>query len=158
MTKRQPIIFLGIFLLLALTAVYWNHFDNGFYFDDSHTIVNNGYIRNIENLPLFFVDPVTGSSLPTNRGYRPLVTSLNAFDYWLAGKLDSRFFHWHIYLEFIILLVLLYFLLLKVYRAATGIDHRYAALFVWTFDDDFGHTGLLAFLFDEFTHLEIFKQ
>ena len=47
---------IAAFLIVALTAVYWNHFDNGFHFDDSHTIVNNGYIKDIGNIPLIFQD------------------------------------------------------------------------------------------------------
>ena len=33
----------GLFLIV-LALVYSNHFDNGFYFDDNHAIVDNQYI------------------------------------------------------------------------------------------------------------------
>lgn len=119
---------LGFVLMLALTAVYWNHFDNAFHFDDSHTIVNNGYIKDIGNLPLFFTDAKTTSSLPLNQAYRPMITSLNAIDHWLAGGLHPEVFHWHIYLEFLVLLVLFHLLLMHVFRAADGKDHRLLAV------------------------------
>lgn len=114
---------LAAFMVIALTAVYWNHFDNAFHFDDSHTIVNNGYIKDIKNLPLIFKDAKTTSSLPLNQAYRPMVTSLNAIDFWIAGSLDPTVFHWHIYLEFLLLLVLLYLFFLRVFEMADGKKH-----------------------------------
>lgn len=104
--------------MCLLTAVYWNHFDNAFHFDDMHTIVNNEFITRIDNIPLIFQDAKTTSSLPTNQAYRPVVTSLNAIDYWIAGKLDSRVFHWHIFLEFLVLLALLYYLINELFSCA----------------------------------------
>lgn len=71
-------------LLVFITAIYLNHFDNGFQFDDSHTIVNNMYIRDAGNIPLFFQDAETFSTLPQNQSYRPIVTTSLAIDYWLA--------------------------------------------------------------------------
>lgn len=115
---------LAAILVVALTAVYWNHFDNGFHFDDSHTIVNNGFITDIHNLPLIFKDAKTTSSLPLNQAYRPVVTSLNAIDYWIGGKLNPKVFHWHIYLEFLVLLWLFYLLLLRIFKMADGEKHR----------------------------------
>lgn len=118
----------ALFLAVALTAVYWNHFDNGFHFDDNHTIVNNGYIKDIKNLPLIFKDAKTTSSLPLNQAYRPMITSLNAIDYWIAGELNPRVFHWHIYLEFLLLLVLFYLLALKIFNLAKDGNNRLVAL------------------------------
>ena len=116
-------------LVTALTLLYWDHFDNGFHFDDGHTINDNHYLTDISNLPLFFQDVQTSSSLPTNQSYRPMITSLNAIDYWIAGGLNPKTFHWHIYLEFLVLLVLLFYFFLRVFKAASGQEHRYAALF-----------------------------
>ena len=124
---------IAVLLLVALTFVYWNHFDNNFHFDDNHTIVNNHYVTDITKLPLFFKDAKTASSLPTNQAYRPMITSLNAIDYWLAGELDPRVFHWHIYLEFLLLLSLLYMLMTRVFAAANGDPHPYVALFASAF-------------------------
>jgi tetratricopeptide (TPR) repeat protein len=126
-TKSSAGIIAAI-LLVVLTAVYWNHFDNAFHFDDSHTIVNNGYIKDIRNLPLIFQDAKTTSSLPTNQAYRPVITSLNAIDYWIAGSLDPRVFHIHIFLEFVILLFFFYLLLLKVFEMSDGKKHYLLAV------------------------------
>ena len=58
-----------------------------------------------------------------------MITSLNAIDYWVAGGLNPKIFHWHIYLEFLLLLFLLFQFFLQVFKAASGQEHRYAALF-----------------------------
>lgn len=126
-TKKTIALFVVLFVVL--TAVYWNHFDNTFHFDDSHTIVNNSYITDIANLLLFFTDSRTESSLPENQTYRPVITTLNAIDYWIAGKLDSRVFHTHIFLEFLLLLVLLYLFMLRVFTMCSDDRHYFLALF-----------------------------
>ena len=119
---------IAAFLIVALTAVYWNHFDNGFHFDDSHTIVNNGYIKDIGNIPLIFQDAKTTSSLPTNQAYRPMITSLNTIDFWITGSLNPNVFHWHIYLEFLLLLGLLFLFMLKLFEKADGKKHYLLAV------------------------------
>ncbi len=81
----------GALLLIALLAAYANHFHNSFHFDDAHTIVNNAAIRELRNIPLFFRDATTFSSLPSNQSYRPLVSTLLAIDYRLADYNRSGF-------------------------------------------------------------------
>lgn len=93
----------GIFLMMLLCAItYANHFQNGFHFDDWHTIQNNTYIRNIRNIPLFFKDGSTSSTLPQNQSYRPVTTTSLAFDYWLGGDYYLFFFHLSTFLLFLI--------------------------------------------------------
>src|SRR5438046_3583215 len=85
---------IGAALLLAvLLAPYANHFQNSFHFDDAHTIVNNAAIRELRSIPLFFRDATTFSSLPSNQSYRPLVSTLLAIDYRLAGGWALLWFH-----------------------------------------------------------------
>jgi len=82
--KHRP--WLGAALLLAvLFAAYANHFHNGFHFDDAHTVESNLFIRDLRNLPHFFTDARTFSSLPSNQSYRPVVTATLAVDYALGG-------------------------------------------------------------------------
>lgn len=95
-------------LVLALLLVYLPHFDNGFYFDDVHTIVGNEYIRSLDYLPDYFTDIATFGTMPNNRGYRPMVTLLNAIDYQLAGReLDPRVFHATMFFWYLVLGALL---------------------------------------------------
>ena len=61
--------------LAALVGTYANHFRNDFHFDDGHTIQNNLYIRDLRNIPLFFLSTRTFSSNPANQSYRPLLTT-----------------------------------------------------------------------------------
>ncbi len=81
------------FALSALAAAavivlaYANHFANGFHFDDAHAVVDNVYIRELGNIPRFFTNATTFSSLPQNQAYRPLLLTSFALDYRLGGGL-----------------------------------------------------------------------
>lgn len=128
---KSRLILLGLFFLTVLILSYANHFDNGFYFDDIHTIVNNEYIRDITNIPTFFSDLASFGTMPNNRGYRPMVTTLNAIDYWLGGnKLDPFYFHLSIFFWYVAQCVLMFFIFKKMFNLA--FKHRwnsYIALF-----------------------------
>jgi len=56
-------------ILIIVTIVYLNHFDNPFFFDDSHTISSNSSIKTLKNWTSFFTNADTFSSLPSNRAY-----------------------------------------------------------------------------------------
>src|SRR6516165_7641044 len=93
----------GGLLALILLATYSNHFQNSLHFDDAHTIVNNAAIRELQNIPLFFRDATTFSSLPSNQSYRPLVSTLLAVDYRVGGGLNAFWFHLSIFGFFVAL-------------------------------------------------------
>ena len=145
LNSKRFVYSLGVLLSIALTAVYWNHFDNGFHFDDSHTIVNNNYVAPrtdqsdslqlslSERLVLIFSDAKTTSSLPTNQAYRPVVTSLNAIDFWITDSLNPKVFHWHIFLEFLLLLFLFYLLMVHMFKEVDGKEHRLLAILAAAF-------------------------
>lgn len=134
-SSNKNILIAAFALLFALIGVYSNHFDNTFHFDDSHCVVNNIYIRDVKNIPLFFKDATTFSSLPQNQSYRPMVTASYAIDYWMAGnKLDPFYFHLDMFIGYVLLCVLLYFLFLYIFNKT--IEHRwnsYTALFATAF-------------------------
>src|ERR1700747_995574 len=94
-------------LAVALIAAYANHFYNSFHFDDAHTIVNNAAIRELRNIPFFFRDATTFSSLPSNQSYRPLVSTLLAIDFSLGHGLRPFWFHLSIFTFFVSLVLLL---------------------------------------------------
>jgi protein O-mannosyl-transferase len=100
-------------LLLLTTLIYLNHFNNSFHFDDYHTIANNVYIRNIKNIPLFFKDGSTMSTLPQNQAYRPVVTTSLAVDYWLGNGYNMFWFHLSTFIFFLLQGVLMFLLLNK---------------------------------------------
>src|SRR5436190_12071881 len=93
-------------LAVALLAAYSNHFHNGFHFDDAHTIENNAAIRELKNIPRFFTDATTFSSLPSNQSYRPFVSTLLALCYSLGGGLKPFWFHLPIFALHLILVLL----------------------------------------------------
>jgi hypothetical protein len=80
------------FCTLLIIAAYWNSLHNSFHFDDAHVIATNVYIRSLHDVPLFFRDAHTFSSMPQNATYRPLVTLSLALDY-ARGALDPRPYH-----------------------------------------------------------------
>ncbi len=120
MVKRNTWIGLGL-LFFAVLATYSNHFHNSFHFDDSHTIQSNIYLRNLKNIPLFFKDGATISSLPSNQSYRPVLTTSLAFDYWLGKGLDDTFvFHVNSFLLFLALGLMMFFLAEKIFNQSVN--------------------------------------
>jgi tetratricopeptide (TPR) repeat protein len=112
--RKKVLAGLGSALLLgALVAAYANHFYNSFHFDDAHTIVNNAAIRELRNIPLFFRDATTFSSLPSNQSYRPLVSTLLAIDFSLGHGLRPFWFHLSIFTLFVLLVLLLAFVITR---------------------------------------------
>src|SRR3984893_12722038 len=105
-------------LVLALIAAYANHFHNSFHFDDAHTIENNAAIRDLRNIPQFFRDATTFSSLPSNQSYRPLVSTLLAIDYKLGGGLQPFWFYLSIFALFMALTLLLAFIIYRLLHQA----------------------------------------
>ncbi|MBM77539.1 MAG: hypothetical protein CL846_03580 [Crocinitomicaceae bacterium] len=111
MDKLKSIKTSGLLVIIIITSlVYSNHFNNPFFFDDSHTIENNTAITSLNNWNSFFTDAKTFSSLPANRAYRPMITLMNAIDYKMAGGLDSKYYHYHIFFWYLIAIVLFFFL------------------------------------------------
>src|SRR5438309_12049734 len=125
----KPAIFGAALLSLLLLAAYANHFANSFHFDDAHTVVNNAAIQSLRNIPRFFTDATTFSSLPSNQSYRPLVSTLLAIDYSLGHGLKPFWFHFSIFALFVALTLLLAFVVHRLLdRAASSAENRWVAL------------------------------
>lgn len=117
MTSHQKnIFFFACTLFIVLLAAYANHFNNGFHFDDLHTIVDNPHLRSLANIPSFFTDPTTFSVSPENQGLRPIVTTSLAIDYWICGGLTPFFFHLSTFIWHILLCILCYFIFKKLFK------------------------------------------
>ena len=132
---QRPLVFVAACLgaLALVFAAYSNHFNNAFHFDDSHVIVDNLYIRSLQQIPTYFVDATTFSSLPANAMYRPLLSATYAFDYWLANGLNPLHFHVTQFLMLICLGVSATFVLLRIMNAADPRWwNRYLAVFAST--------------------------
>ena len=122
MKDNKPLLYvLGLLLVVMVYFAYANSFHSPFHFDDDHTIVTNAFIRDINNIPLFFKDATTFSSLPANQAWRPGVTTLDAIDFWLGPKtlpISTYSFHVHIFIDFLILGFFIYLFVLKIYDIA----------------------------------------
>ena len=117
--KTVKPVLLAVVIVLLTVAAYSNSFHNSFHFDDSHTIVNNLFIRNIANIPLFFKDSTTFSSHPSNQSYRPVVSATLAMDYWLGkGQGDTFYFHLSMFILFLVQGLLMVFLYRRVFDFA----------------------------------------
>lgn len=117
-------------VLALVTLTYKNHFHNGFHFDDFHTVTTNPYIRDLRNIPLIFKDADTFSTLPANRGWRPLVTASLAVDYAIAKGLKPGYFQASDFCWFLLQLCLMFALFRHILDfARPGENNRYVALF-----------------------------
>jgi len=83
----QKFILLFLALLGAGLAVsYANSFGIGFYFDDSYGIASNPAIRSLRNIPLFFTDPFTLTTMRENVDIRPVLVTTFAINYAISGN------------------------------------------------------------------------
>ncbi|PKV49794.1 tetratricopeptide repeat protein [Aquimarina sp. MAR_2010_214] len=92
-SKKKKTLYFVIVMIIITTITYLNHFNNSFHFDDIHTITQNPNIRSLKNIPVFFSDGTTFSSLPQNQSYRPIVSTSLALDYWLGNGYNMFYFH-----------------------------------------------------------------
>ncbi|WP_160115279.1 tetratricopeptide repeat protein [Bryocella elongata] len=106
---------MGLVLMMVL-LVYAHSFDNGFHFDDFHTITDNPSIRSLSNVPSYFRDASTFSVLPANRTYRPIVSASLALDYHLGKGYQLFWFHLSTTIEFLILVWLVSLLASGLYK------------------------------------------
>ncbi len=126
--KRNGLLLLTL-LLITIGFTYSNHFYNEFHFDDFHSIVNNGYIRDLHNIPRYFVNPRMFSTDPTKWGLRPLVTTTLAVDYWLGNGLNPFWFQLSTFIWYLVLCICLYFLYRMIFqKASLSIHPEYPAL------------------------------
>ena len=121
---------LAIILLFVLVITYSNHFNNDFHFDDYHTIVDNPYIRSLKNIPDFFTNPETFSTLRGHQSYRPIVSTTVALDYWIGKGPNPFYFHLSVFILYVIQCILLYLLISRIYKTSwESYFTKYIALF-----------------------------
>lgn len=85
---------IGVFLLISIVSgvIYSNSLDNGFHFDDKHHIIDNKYLRSLNNIPLFFVDINTFSGTYQTDHYRPLILISYTINYYF-NRLNPVGYH-----------------------------------------------------------------
>lgn len=104
----RRIFLFALAAVLAVCAAYANSFENGFHFDDFHTVTDNPAVRSLTNVPRFFTDATTFSVQPANRTYRPTVSTSLALDYALGHGYVPLWFHVSTFAVFLLLLALLW--------------------------------------------------
>jgi protein O-mannosyl-transferase len=80
----RAIIYAGLLLVVALA--YVRSLDDPFHFDDIHSIVDNTNLRDLSQIPRYFVDPGAFSSDSTLTMYRPLLLTTYAANHALSGS------------------------------------------------------------------------
>ena len=137
--SSRSILIISLLLLIGgIIGVYSNHFHNEFHFDDAHAVVNNAFIRDLKNIPRFFTDATTFSSLPSNQSYRPIVSTTLAIDYWLGGKLAPFWFQVSDFIWFIASVLLLGYLTYQLLETTGRAPHN-----IWLASIAAGWFGLL---------------
>ncbi len=81
-------------LAVLLLIPYSNHFYNSFHFTTTR-IQSRPIARSVRSqiFRCFSAMPRPSSALPSNQSYRPLVSTMLAFDYWLGNGLWPFWFH-----------------------------------------------------------------
>ncbi len=87
----NPRVATAVICAVGLLA-YHNCFENGFHYDDSHSLVDNPHIRTLSNVGRFFYDPGTFSAMPEARMYRPVLLVSYAVNHAL-GEYDQFGYH-----------------------------------------------------------------
>lgn len=130
MNDKIKLLLFSALLFLGILITYSNHWHNDFHFDDSHTVQSNVYIQHLSNIPLFYKDPATFSSMPSHCSYRPLVSTTLAIDYFLGKGLNPFYFHLSTFILFLLQGVLMFFLFAKMLNtASTTTPNNFIALF-----------------------------
>ncbi|MDY8138635.1 tetratricopeptide repeat protein [Aquimarina sp. 2201CG5-10] len=132
--KEKKNLYFIVFMVILTTITYLNHFDNSFHFDDTHTIQNNVYVRSLKNIPLFFKDGSTISSLPQNQSYRPIVATSLAIDYWLGNSYNPFYFHLISFLLFLFQGILIFFLAKRILKLSSNNNFNFyiaAGITLW---------------------------
>ena len=101
-------------LLLAVLAVYSNHFHNDFQFDDYPTVVQNLLVHDLRYIPRFFRDGAAFSTYSNSASYRPVTSTSVAIDYWLARGLHPFWFHVSTFFWFLVQLILMFLLFRRI--------------------------------------------
>ncbi len=130
MTDKVKLLLFSLLLVAGIFITYSNHWHNDFHFDDAHTVQSNVYIQSLSNIPLFFKDPVTFSSIHSHCSYRPLVSTTLAIDYHLGKGLNPFYFHLSTFIFFLLQGVLMFFFFVKMLdTVSANTPNRFIALF-----------------------------
>lgn len=75
----------AVLLCAAVCAAYGNALDGAFQYDDDHSLVRNPAVRDLANVPRFFLDPSLFSGDADKAMYRPLLLTTYALNHAVHG-------------------------------------------------------------------------
>ena len=127
-TELRPIPIkkpLWILVLAATVVTYANSLPNGFHYDDWHGIVFNPTIRDLQNIPRYFIDAST-FSLSHHDDWRPLLQITYALNFYFGGlnPTNFRLFNLAIHIASALLIYAIVSQLHKNHSAQTGAESR----------------------------------
>jgi Tfp pilus assembly protein PilF len=93
LTRRQRALVYAAALVALPFVVYSNNYRHDFALDDAYTIVGNTSLRSLREIPRYFVDPSTYTSIREQAEYRPVLQTTYALNYWVSGY-DT--WSWHL--------------------------------------------------------------
>ena len=83
----------GLLFLLLGIGVYYNTFDHEFHLDSIWGLKENHAVRDLSNIPSYFKDPFTLTSLRANADYRPILQITYALNYAIS---EYNMWSWHL--------------------------------------------------------------
>ena len=66
-------------------AIYGNNYQHAYHLDDAYTLVSNTHVRSLSNIPRYFADPATYTTLREQADYRPVLQATYALNYRMGG-------------------------------------------------------------------------
>jgi hypothetical protein len=89
-------------LAISIGVSYSKSFGIGFYFDDTYGITANPAIRSLRNIPRFFTDPLTLTTLKAHAvDVRPVLVLTYALNYAISGLYPWSYHAFNLLLHFI---------------------------------------------------------
>jgi len=82
-----------VFLVVVVFTVFSNNYDHEFLLDSSSVIEKNPFVRSLLYIPQYFTDATILTTNKANSGYRPILQTTFAFNYWISGY-DT--WSWHL--------------------------------------------------------------
>src|SRR5205809_5914623 len=85
LSGRRLTLLTAALLSIGIGAAYSNSLSVGFEFDDVYLLTNNPSIRSLRNIPRFFYDPLTLTTVRENADLRPVLQITYALNYAVSG-------------------------------------------------------------------------
>ena len=85
LSGRRLTLLTAALLAIGIGAAYSNSLSVGFEFDDVYLLTNNPSIRSLRNIPRFFYDPFTLTTVRENADLRPVLQITYALNHAISG-------------------------------------------------------------------------